>query len=112
LDEETKMTADELKDKYGTDNVDLINAGREEQDRVELKEARSDVDTVRIMAWCCHNCVAFFESVANNAAKTKQRKLNKEAYKAMQAKFGLDTAEAEEIMSKGYALWKNLYYKK
>lgn len=110
--EPNKMTADELKDKYGTDDVDIINAGREEQDRVELKEARSDVDTVRIMAWCCHNCVAFFEAVANNAAKTKQRKLNKEAYKAMQAKFGLATAEAEEIMSKGYALWKNLYYKK
>lgn len=39
--EPNKMTADELKDKYGTDDVDVINAGREEQDRVELKEARS-----------------------------------------------------------------------
>lgn len=38
------MTADELKDKYGTDDVELINAGREEQDRVELKEARSSAD--------------------------------------------------------------------
>jgi hypothetical protein len=241
LDEEIKMTADELKDKYGTDDVDIINAGREEQDRVELKESRSaaeikaeieklqqelakaeveekkasyggnvptevwiwdvylepedkgtwtsaelyngkydgyvfetedealdaawlhlgeledegelegdpddyyveafavpvsevaeetlsesgldhliveslkesrsDVDTVRIMAWCAHNCAAFFEAVANNAPKTKQRKLNKEAYKAMQAKFGLDTPEAEELMGKGYALWKHLYWK-
>ena len=39
--EPNKMTADELKDKYGTDDVDIINAGREEQDRVELKEART-----------------------------------------------------------------------
>ena len=39
--EPNKMTAAELKDKYGTDDVDVINAGREEQDRVELKEARS-----------------------------------------------------------------------
>lgn len=39
--EPNKMTAAELKDKYGTDDVDIINAGREEQDRVELKEARS-----------------------------------------------------------------------
>lgn len=77
-----------------------------------LKESRSDVDSVRIMAWCCHHCVDFFESVANNAAKTKQRRLNKAAYKAMQEKFGLATPEAEELMSKGYALWKNLYYKK
>jgi hypothetical protein len=39
LDEETKMTATELKDKFGTDDTDLINAGREEEDRVELAEA-------------------------------------------------------------------------
>ena len=39
--EPSKMTAAELKDKFGTDDVDIINAGREEQDRVELKEARS-----------------------------------------------------------------------
>ena len=76
-----------------------------------LKESRSDVDTVRIMAWCAHNCVDFFKSVATNGPKTKQRKLNKEAYKAMQAKFGLDTAEAEELMGKGYALWKSLYWR-
>ena len=42
--EPNKMTADELKDKYGTDDVDLINAGREEKDRVELKETRSAAD--------------------------------------------------------------------
>jgi hypothetical protein len=63
------------------------------------------------MAWCCHHCADFFESVANNAAKTKQRKLNKEAYKAMKEIFGLDGQEAEEIMSKGYALWKSLYWR-
>jgi hypothetical protein len=239
IEEAKKMTADELKDKYGTDNVDLINAGREEQDRVELKEARSvaeikaeiaklqqeladaeaeekkariakrpevvyvwdiyldpaekgnwlsaeedditgmwegtvyetadaairagnlhldelwdegdleysrrdyyidaydiplgnvsdetlsfsgldylieslkeslsDVDSVRVMAWCTKHCVEFFEAVADNAPKTKQRKLNKEAYKAMQEKFGLATAEAEELMCKAYSLWKRLY---
>ena len=35
-------TSQELKDKYGTDNVELINAGKEAKDRVSLKE--SDVD--------------------------------------------------------------------
>lgn len=32
------FTATELKDKYGTDDVELINAGKETQDRVSLKE--------------------------------------------------------------------------
>ncbi len=31
-------TRDELKSKYGTDNVDLINAGKESQDRVKLND--------------------------------------------------------------------------
>jgi hypothetical protein len=240
IEEAKKMTADELKDKYGTDDVDVINAGREEQDRVELKEARSvaeikaeiaklqqeladaeveekkariakrpevvyvwdiyldpaekgnwlsaeedditgmwegtvyetadaairagnlhldelwdegdleysrrdyyidaydiplgnvsdetlsfsgldyliveslketlsDVDSVRVMAWCTKHCVEFFEAVADNAPKTKQRKLNKEAYKAMQEKFGLAGQEAEDLMCKAYSLWKRLY---
>jgi hypothetical protein len=39
LTEEVKMTTKELKDKFGTDNVDLINAGREPEERVELEEA-------------------------------------------------------------------------
>jgi hypothetical protein len=40
LTEEVKMTAKELKDKFGTDDVDLINAGREPEERVELEEAK------------------------------------------------------------------------
>lgn len=36
------MTRDELLDKEGTDNVDLINAGRPEEERVELVEETSD----------------------------------------------------------------------
>lgn len=39
LTEVTKMTKDELISKEGTDDVDLINAGREPEDRVELAEA-------------------------------------------------------------------------
>lgn len=38
LEEATKMTKDELMDKHGTDDVDLINAGRPEEERVELIE--------------------------------------------------------------------------
>lgn len=38
LEESIKMTRDELIAKEGTDDVDLINAGREEEDRVELTE--------------------------------------------------------------------------
>ena len=37
--EEIELTADELKDKYGTDDVELINAGKEPEERVALKEA-------------------------------------------------------------------------
>ena len=32
------LTRDELREKYGTDDVDLINAGKEKEDRVALKE--------------------------------------------------------------------------
>ena len=45
--ESTKMSADEMKDKFGTIEVDLINAGREEDDRVELQE-----DT-NVKTWNC-----------------------------------------------------------
>jgi hypothetical protein len=38
LEEAVKMTKDELLDKHGTTGVDLINAGRPEEERVELKE--------------------------------------------------------------------------
>ena len=39
LDETIKMTKDELLDKEGTTDVDLINAGRPEEERVELVES-------------------------------------------------------------------------
>jgi hypothetical protein len=39
LDEAIKMTKDELLDKEGTTDVDLINAGRPEEERVELVES-------------------------------------------------------------------------
>jgi hypothetical protein len=42
LTEDVKMTVKELKDKFGTDDVDLINAGREPEERVELAEATED----------------------------------------------------------------------
>lgn len=38
VDEALGFTKDELINKFGTDNVDLINAGREEEQRVFLKE--------------------------------------------------------------------------
>lgn len=41
LDEAIKMTKDELLDKEGTTDVDLINAGRPEEERVELAESVS-----------------------------------------------------------------------
>lgn len=43
LDEAIKMTKDELLDKEGTTDVNLINAGRSEEDRVELEEGRQPV---------------------------------------------------------------------
>lgn len=44
LTEVTKMTKDELIAKEGTDDVDLINAGREPEDRVELVEDYGMID--------------------------------------------------------------------
>lgn len=42
LDEDIQLTSDELKTNYGTDNVDIINAGKPEEERVELKEIYDD----------------------------------------------------------------------
>lgn len=43
FDESIELTADELKDKYGTDDVDLINAGKPEDERVTLKTNRKPI---------------------------------------------------------------------
>ena len=45
--EATKMTRDEMIAKEGTDDVDLINAGRPEEDRVELQE------DANVKTWIC-----------------------------------------------------------
>lgn len=58
MDESTPMTADEMKDKYGTDNPDIINAGKPEEERVALKEEvyyKNNYDT-------CSACGAIVDS--------------------------------------------------
>jgi hypothetical protein len=44
--EAVPMTRDELMDKEGTDDVELINAGRSEEERVELVEASINIKTL------------------------------------------------------------------
>lgn len=39
-----EFTREELKEKYGTDNTDLINAGKEKEDRVALKEDKKELN--------------------------------------------------------------------
>ena len=39
--QQNNYTREELFDKFGTDNVDLINAGKEEENRVSLIEEKS-----------------------------------------------------------------------
>lgn len=53
FEETIKMTKDELMDKEGTDDVELINAGRPEEERVELVEDGLDPHTViaRVERW-------------------------------------------------------------
>lgn len=48
LEEATEMTAQELKDKFGTDDVDLINAGREEENRVVLVEDTEEETSIPV----------------------------------------------------------------
>jgi hypothetical protein len=48
MNEEVSMTADELRNKYGTDDVDLINAGKESEERVELKEKAPEYDLTEV----------------------------------------------------------------
>lgn len=53
VEEAIKMTRDELMNKEGTDDVELINAGRPEEERVELIEDGLDPHTViaRVERW-------------------------------------------------------------
>jgi hypothetical protein len=46
--EQVSMTSAELIDKYGTDDIDLINAGKEPEERVELKEEAPDYDLTEV----------------------------------------------------------------
>jgi hypothetical protein len=48
INEDIPMTSDELIDKYGTDDVDLINAGKESEERVELKEEAPEYDLTEV----------------------------------------------------------------
>lgn len=95
LDEEIEMTAAELKDKYGTDDVDIINAGKEPKERVALKEAVEVVYAWKIqndiydVDWCSveesdsepglYDGVVFLTaSKAKNAAVIHLRELEEE----------------------------------
>jgi rubrerythrin len=46
--EQVSMTSAELIDKYGTDDIDLINAGKEPEERVELKEEAPEYDLTEV----------------------------------------------------------------
>lgn len=48
MNEDIPMTSDELMNKYGTDDVDLINAGKEPEERVELKEEAPKYDLTEV----------------------------------------------------------------
>lgn len=74
------------------------------------KPLTEQVDKLQVLAWCTKNCADFFTAVITNAPITKQRKLNRAAYKAMKDRFGLEGKEAEDLMSSGFALWKRLYW--
>lgn len=42
-----EYTSEELKEKYGTDNIDLINAGKEKEDRVSLKLSEKQNEEIK-----------------------------------------------------------------
>jgi len=46
--EQVSMTSAELIDKYGTDDIDLINAGREPEERVALQEEAPEYDLTEV----------------------------------------------------------------
>ena len=48
MNEDIPMTSDELMNKYGTDDVDLINAGKESEERVTLQEEAPEYDLTEV----------------------------------------------------------------
>ena len=48
MNEDIPMTSDELMNKYGTDDVDLINAGKEPEERVTLQEEAPEYDLTEV----------------------------------------------------------------
>jgi hypothetical protein len=73
----------------------------------ELTEA-SDTDIIKQAAWCMRNLADFYEAFMKDSNSAETKKLGRVAAKKLKARFSLSGAAFDDVMLKGYALWKNL----
>ena len=107
LTEAKKMTRDEMIAKEGTDDVDLINAGRPEEDRVELVEEAEDVelDESAILAAAASGVIVdvvkrIFDKVGDHKKKSKWIDFRKYIIeKAPDGKINIWNLDGEQVAS-------------
>lgn len=93
----------------GTDNAvvdckvaDVITHSEDEKPFCE------DFDPVRAAAQCSKKCYDLYKAIADNAPDKELKKHGKIAYKFIKDQYGLTGKAAEDLLLKGYAVWKLL----
>lgn len=72
------------------------------------KPLHEDFDPVRAAAQCSKKCYDLYKALADNAPDKELKKHGKVAYKFIKDQYGLTGKAAEDLLLKGYTVWKLL----
>lgn len=70
-----------------------------------------DFDFNKAAAQCSRKCYDFYKALASKAPQKEINKLGKPAYKFVKDQFGLVDDDAEDLLWRGYIIWKQLHEK-
>lgn len=118
-DEELEELDEELE---GTDNAVIdckvadVVAHSEDEKPVDCKMEKAplekplteEIDLIRAAAQCSRKCYDLYRAIADKAPDKELKKQGKVAYKFVKDQYGLTGQAAEDLLLKGYALWKSL----
>lgn len=76
---------------------------------VEESLVTEDFDFNRAAAQCSRNCYDFYKAIASKAPQREINKFGKTAYKFVKDQYGLVDDEAEDLLWRGYSIWKQLH---
>jgi hypothetical protein len=69
---------------------------------------QEDFDFNKAAAQCSRKCYDFYKALASKAPQREINKYGKTAYKFVEDQYGLIDDEAEELLWRGYVIWKQL----